>query len=141
MSLFSFILLFMFLLIRPKRRRSTDIISQYLSTCTITPFVIYGEPFHFMKSTIISVPTGQTATSIEEFVQVIETVDASAIYNHMFEARQRIRKSRSDFASWIEESLGMTELADDIEGLDCYMYSLEGLREKLLELCRRESVS
>ena len=123
------------------RLELVEIIDQHLAGTKITPFVIYGEPFHFMKSTIISVPTGQSVSTLDEFVDVLEMMDASAIYNHMFEARQRIKRARSDFASWIEESLGLTTLADAIEGIDCYMYSLEGLREKLLNLCRSECAS
>ncbi|MFC1592604.1 DUF5752 family protein, partial [Candidatus Omnitrophota bacterium] len=66
------------------------------------------------------------------------TVDASAIYNHVFEARLRDRKGRSDFSIWLDEVLQRKELADKFEKIDSYMYSLEGLRTKLIELCKQE---
>ena len=47
----------------------------------------------------------------------------------------RIRRGRSDFATWFEEVLGLSELAEKIEKIDAYMYSLEGLRIKILSLC------
>jgi hypothetical protein len=101
----------------------------------VVSYVIYGEPFHFMKSEIIQVPTGFKASSLDSFISGLNTVDASAIYNHIFEARMRIRKGRSDFSIWLSDSLGLRELAEKIENIDSYMYSLEGLRHKLVILC------
>lgn len=112
-----------------------EIIDRHLSTVKAVPFVMYGQPFYFMKSKIINVPTGIQVNNLEEFVNALKKVDASAIYNHIFEARLRVRKGRTDFSVWIEEILGMKDLAGAIEMIDSYMYSLEGLRQKLLELC------
>ncbi len=47
----------------------------------------------------------------------------------------RIRKGKSDFALWFDEVLGLPDLADKVEKIDAYMYSLEGLRAKILSLC------
>ncbi|MFC1694199.1 DUF5752 family protein [Candidatus Latescibacterota bacterium] len=118
-----------------------DIIDQHLSSIKMIPNVVYGQQFHFMKSQIIKVPTGITAKNLEEFVDSLKTVDASAIYNHFFESRQRDRKGRSDFSRWFKEVLDLKELADKFESIDSYMYSLEGLRGKLLDLCSSELVN
>lgn len=116
-----------------------DIIDKHLFTLHTIPFTGYGQPFYFMKSTIIEIPTGVRVTTFGEFKKALKTVDVSAIYNHVFEARLRIRKGRSDFALWLEEALGRQELASKIESVDSYMYSLEGLRNKLVEICERDS--
>ena len=118
-----------------------DIIDQHLSSIKTIPFVVYGQPFYFMKSRIIKVPTGITAKNLEEFVNSLRTVDASAIYNHFFESRQRDSRGRNDFSRWIDEVLGLNELADRLESIDSYMYSLERLRGKLLDLCSSELVN
>jgi hypothetical protein len=115
-----------------------DIIDKHLSTLHTIPFIGYGQPFYFMKSKIIEITTCVRVTTFDEFKEALRTVDVSAIYNHVFEARLRIRKGKSDFALWLEEALGRHELASKIELLDSYMYSLEGLRNKLVELCERE---
>ena len=39
---------------------------------------------------------------------------------------------------WIGEILGKQKLASKIELIDSYMYSLEGLRNKLVNLCEKE---
>ena len=91
-----------------------------------------------MKSKIIEIPTCVRVTTFGEFKEALRTVDVSAIYNHVFEARLRIRKGKSDFAIWLGENLGKQELASKIELIDSYMYSLEGLRNKLVNLCEKE---
>lgn len=115
-----------------------DIIDEHLSTTKVIPFVVYGQPFHFMKSTIIEIPTEHSVSTLEEFIEALRVVDASAIYNHIFEARHRIRRGKSDFSIWLEEALGLDSLAEAIENIDSYMYSLESLREKILSLCESE---
>ena len=121
------------------RLELADIIDNHLSTIHTIPFVVYGQPFYFMKSRIIEITTDVSVTSFQEFKEALKTIDISAIYNHIFEASLRIRKGRSDFSIWFEEALGKKELASKIELVDSYMYSLEGLRKRLLEFCEEES--
>jgi len=120
------------------RSELIELIDSHLSSIKIVPSVAYGQPFYFMQSRIIEIPTGDIASNLPDFYETIKTVDASAIYNHVFEARLRDRKGRSDFAIWLDEVLGLKELSDKIEMLDCYMYSLESLRAKLIDLCGQE---
>jgi hypothetical protein len=120
------------------RSELIDIIDIHLSSINIVPRVVYGDPFYFMQSKIIEVPTGAIVTNLEEFYEKLEIVDASAIYNHVFEARLRDRQGKSDFALWFKEALNMKELADKCEMIDSYMYTLEGLRWQLLDLCKQE---
>lgn len=112
-----------------------EVIDEHLSSINVVPAVIYGSPFYLMKSRIIEVPTKLKATNLKEFRDALAVVDASAVYNHIFEARLRVKKGRSDFAVWLNDCLGLKALADQIEKIDSYMYSLEGLREKILSLC------
>jgi len=121
------------------RLELAEIIDNHLSTIHIIPSVVYGQPFYFMKSKIIEVPTDIGVSTFQEFKEALKSIDASAIYNHIFEARLRARKGRSDFSIWLEEALGKKELAGKFEMVDSYMYSLEGLRDKLLELCEGEA--
>ena len=120
------------------RNQLVEVIDKHLASIRTNPSVIYGQPFHLMNSKIIEIPTNLKAENLREFRDALAVVDASAIYNHVYEARLRVRKGRSDFAIWIEEVLGMTSLADKIEKIDSYMYSLEGLRTKILTLCDQE---
>ena len=120
------------------RAEIIDIVDDHLSEIKMVPAVVYGEPFYFMKSRIIEVPLGVKTKDLAGFVKALEKVHASAVYNHIFEARLRVKKGKSDFAIWFDEVLGLHGLAGKIEKIDCYMYSLEGLREKIISLCGEE---
>lgn len=115
-----------------------DTIDNHLSNLKIVPAVVYGQPFYFMQSKIVEIPMGTSAGDLASFFEVLKTVDASAVYNHVFEARLRDRRGRSDFAIWLDEVLGLRRLANRFEKVDSYMYSLEGLRNELLKLCEQE---
>jgi len=112
-----------------------NIIDEHLSQLQIVPRVIYGEPFHFMQSRIIEVPTGLEARSLKEFSEILAGVDASAVYYHNFEAILRLGRRMGDFALWIEEQLGLPQLAQEISKIDFYMISLESVRQQILRLC------
>lgn len=120
------------------RREILEIIDRHLSTIKTIPTVVYGQPFYFMQSKIIEIDTGIAVNNLKEFVEGLKVVDASAIYNHIFEARLRDQKGRSDFAIWIDEVLKKPQLAEKLEAIDSYMYSLEGLREKFIYFCEEE---
>jgi len=120
------------------RTELIDTIDDYLYSIKSNPFVMAGQSFYFMKSEIIEVNTDIEVGSLLEFRDALKIVDASAIYNHIFEARMRIKNDKSDFSSWLERELQKQELANRIERLDSYMYSLEGLREELINLCNQE---
>ncbi|MDP8215765.1 MAG: DUF5752 family protein [Candidatus Kaelpia imicola] len=119
------------------RAELIEIIDRHLSSIEIIPRVVYGESFYFMKSRIIEIPIGVEVNNFEEFKGVLKTVDASSIYYHIFESRLRNKKGSSDFAIWLKDELGLNVLAEQIELLDCYMYSLEDLRSKLIDLCNQ----
>jgi len=112
-----------------------NIIDEHLSQLQIVPRVVYGEPFHFMQSRIIEVPTGLEARSLKEFSEILAGVDASAVYYHNFEAILRLGRRMGDFALWIEEQLGLPQLAQEISKIDFYMISLESVRQQILRLC------
>ena len=117
------------------RSEIVNIIDEHLSQLQIIPRVIYGEPFHFMQSRIIEVPTGLEARSLVEFRRILATVDLSAVYYHNFEAILRLGRRMGDFALWIEEQLELPELARQISRVDFYMISLESVRHRIINLC------
>lgn len=117
------------------RAEIVTIIEEHLSQLQIIPRAIYGEPFHFMQSRIIEVSTGLRARTLTEFREILAGVDASVVYYHTFEAILRLGRRKGDFALWIEEQLGLPELAKKISLLDPYMTSLESIRHRIIKLC------
>jgi len=117
------------------RAEIVNIVDEHLSQLQIIPRVVYGEPFYFMQSRIIEVPTGLEARTLTEFRKILATVDISAVYYHNFEAMLRLGRRMGDFALWIEEQLHLPELAQKISRLDFYMTSLESIRHRIIQLC------
>ncbi len=117
------------------RNEIVIIIEEHLSQLQIIPRVIYGEPFYFMQSRIIEVPTGLEARTLKEFRDILASVDASVVYYHTFEAIHRLGRRKGDFPFWIELELGLPELSQRLSKLDPYMSTLESIRSRILGLC------
>jgi hypothetical protein len=120
------------------REELVTVVHDHLRRLRAVPRVESGEAFHFQQSYIVEVELGPPATNLREFRDGLATVDASAIYFHMVEARARLGRRAGDFAEWIRASLGLTELAERIERIDSYMTSLERVRARVLSLVDAE---
>ncbi len=116
------------------REELITIIHDHLARLSAVPRVEFGETFHFQQSQLIEVPLGATARTLAEFRAGLATVEASAIYFHMVEARARLGRPSGDFGEWIRTSLDMPELAERVSRIDTYMTSLERVRARLLSL-------
>jgi uncharacterized protein DUF5752 len=120
------------------REEILTILDDHLSHLSIVPRVIFGEPFDFMQSRIVPVPTGVAAETLEEFRAGLAAIQPSAVYFHTIEASRRLARAETDFAVWLREGLGQTRLAAAFNRVDPYTGSLEQLRTELLRLCDLE---
>jgi hypothetical protein len=116
------------------REELISIVDDHLSRLSVVPRVEYGEPFYFLQSHVVQVPTGQEARTLAEFRTCLAEVDASALYFHMVEARGRRGRRSGDFGEWLRDSLGLTELAQKVERIDLYASGLERVRARALSL-------
>lgn len=113
-----------------------SILDDHLSEVKSVPRVTYGDSFYFMQSRILAVPAPVRARTLTEFREALESVDASAVYYHVFDAMARKAKRRNDFVGWLEDGIGMRDLAAKVGAMNPYATSLEGLRARLVALCR-----
>ena len=116
------------------REELVTVVHDHLRRLRTVPRAEGGEPFHFQQSEIVEVELGTPASTLLEFREGLASVDASAIYFHMVEARTRLGRRSGDFAEWIRTSLELPELAERIERIDTYMTSLERVRARVLSL-------
>lgn len=119
------------------REEILSTIDDHLAGVRIIPRVIFGEPFSFMQSQIIQIPTGLHSLTLPEFCQGLEQIDVSSLYFHFFEVRHRLKRREYDIPIWLMEELGLNELAEEIRRIRLYSLPLEQLRSKLLGLCAR----
>lgn len=116
------------------REELVSIIDHHIATLHPVPRVVFGEPFFFVQSHVIEVPTGLEARTLAEFRRCLAEVDTSSIYFHALESRVRRGHSHGDFAAWIGETLGLQTLAEAIVRINPYLGGLEEIRVRMLRL-------
>lgn len=97
-----------------------------------------GHEFHFMGCTTFALPTPHVARTLEEFVAALDKVSIHSVYFHMFEARLRLQRDENDFSAWLK-SIGEPELARELNRLDPYTMTLEGLVQKIKKLVKKHA--
>jgi trehalose synthase-fused probable maltokinase len=117
------------------REELASVIDDHLRSLPLVPGAVLGEPFDFMQSRIVEIPTGIEIRTLAEFREALLEVDLSALYYHLVEARIRLGRGQNDFAAWLERGLGLPALAARARALDPYVVSLERTRARLIELC------
>ncbi len=78
------------------------------------------EAFYFFTS--IGNYTGQSATSLDEFLLKIKDINVKSLEFHLY---------REDFERWIALTLGDTKLAEDIKGLRDMKVVGNSIRDRL----------
>jgi hypothetical protein len=94
------------------------------------------EEFHFCKAKSFVFPTGLEARSIKEFFDCLGQISPLSLYFHVYESRLRLQRTTSDFALWLTD-MGATDIAEKINRLDPYAYSLEELRERIISFYQK----
>ncbi|HXZ43429.1 MAG TPA: DUF5752 family protein [archaeon] len=117
------------------REELVAVIDDHLRDLHIVPAPIVGEPFEFIQSQLVEIPTGLRAATLQEFRDVLLEVDLTAIYYHLMESRMRLGRGQNDFAAWVERGLGLPKLAAKFRAVDPYAGSLEQTRSRLVQLC------
>jgi trehalose synthase-fused probable maltokinase len=116
------------------REELVSVVDEHLRRIGIVPQVVTGEPFDFIQSRIVEIPTGIEVSTLGELRDALLEVDRSAIYFHLVESRLRLGRGRNDFAAWLEQGLGLPELAARIQSVNPYASSLEQARTRLIAL-------
>jgi len=95
------------------------------------------EKFYFCETVEEEVPLG-SAWTLEEFRYALETLPHASLQFHFLTSRLRLQLRTNDFSHWFDEALGLQRLARSVERIDIYTNTLEGVRERILELAGRE---
>jgi len=120
------------------REELVSIIDHHIAALHPVPRVVFGDPFFFLQSSLIPVPTGLEARTLEEFRRCLAEVDASAIYYHALDARIRRGLGGEDFTYWIGQELGLTSLSEEIRRINPYLGGLEQMRRQILRVIDSE---
>jgi trehalose synthase-fused probable maltokinase len=116
------------------REELVSVVDEHLRRLSIVPQAVSGEPFDFIQSRIVEIPTGIEVRTLQELRDALLEIDQSSLYFHLVEARLRLGRGRNDFAAWLERGLGLPELAARIQAVNPYSSSLEQTRVRLIAL-------
>lgn len=93
----------------------------------------HDQAFHFCQSQSFVMPTGQVATNVLEFAEILPGLTTTSIFYHFFEAHLRLRKRSNDFSEWLSLE-GHTALAHKIGALNPYLLTLEQLKQRIVRI-------
>jgi hypothetical protein len=115
------------------RKELVKVIDDYLLHFPEPREALAGDEFYFNETLSLVFPVGVRVKNLAEFLAAIKYVDAASVYYHFFEARMRLGSGKDDFSSWMEETLGKTELALKVRSIDPFMHSLEDIRRHVAD--------
>ena len=116
------------------RRRLIKIIECYREEKPSAFQKIADEPFYLYDVTRIVYLTDKFAYDLKSFRDLLATVSIYSMYFHFFESRLHTHLLADDFSTWIDESLGIPDLAHMIRKIDINVHTLEGLRDRIIRL-------
>ncbi len=121
------------------REALAELFEEYMWDLPSVPWARPGFEFHFCEaSTIVLLRPRIVAGTLAEFRTGLAGVGTDSIYYHFMDARWRLRKSKTDdFSVWIRDSFGLPGLVSAIQSIDVWFYTLEGVREAILNLIDR----
>lgn len=116
------------------RAQIVSTIDEHLKSLWNVPRLIHGEPFEFIRSHIVEVDLELHAGSLKEFRDHLSTVDRSALFNHICEAKIRKGRRSGDFVTWIGagDGLNLPPLSEQIASIQPLGLTLEGIRTRTL---------
>ena len=96
------------------------------------------EPFRLHTSLHLSELTGSRASNITELLELIKTVPGPCIYQHTHRFLQQHQylspEPPNDFAYWVSNILGETELGEKLASIDTVHFStIRSLRETIID--------
>jgi Family of unknown function (DUF5752) len=95
------------------------------------------ETFHFCEAIEVRVSLGIEARTLAEFRQGVEHLSHASLYFHFISSRLRLHLRNNDFSVWLSSGLGLNALAQNLEQIDIYTNTLEGVRERMLAFIDR----
>ena len=119
------------------RRRMVEILDKFLHLNTLSGDRPAHEPFYFCASDIVVLPTAFCANTLPAFLDGLNQVTIHSIQHHFIEARLRLQRMSNDFSEWLREQAGLAESADDIERIDIYANTMEGVRLQIARIVSR----
>ena len=120
--------------IEDARAAIMEIVEDHLDAVVTVPWARPGFEFHFASGMYFPLPGDREAWTLVELRAAIAEIPLSSLYFHFYEARLRGDDDEDDFSRWLEDELGRSDLAEQLHGIDFYLFSLEELRQRVVAI-------
>ena len=115
------------------RNRLVGIIEDHIKQNPSCSRKIGNDPFFLYDVMRVVYLTDKFAYDLASFRNAIARISIYSLYYHFIESRLNSQLEGNDFSAWIETSLGLPELAQKIGKIDINAYTLEGLRDRIIQ--------
>jgi len=115
------------------RKVLTETLERYLKQRPQTGDRPAFEPFFFCEAVETVVPLEGRAYTLHELAEGIQRMSLHTLHHHFINSRLRPKLRVNDFSNWIDDSLGLAELAKRLNRIDFYTNTLEGVRKEILQ--------
>lgn len=119
------------------RQRIVEILEGYLRQNPLAGGRSARQPFYFCASDTVVSPTTFVAYNLPDFLSAIEQVGLHSIHYHFIEARLRLKLESNDFSVWLNREMGMAPVAAELDRIDIYTSTLEGVRQQIVRIIQR----
>jgi len=116
------------------RQRLAGVIENYRSFRPSAFEKRADEPFYLHDVQRFVYLTDKFAYDLKSFRELLPTISLYSLYYHFIESRVETKLPYDDFSNWIEEGCALPDLAQRIRGIDIHVYTLEGLRERIIAI-------
>ncbi len=116
------------------RNRLIQLIEHHIQQNPLCSRKIADEPFYLYDVTRVVYLTDHFAYDLASFRELLTNISIYSVYFHFIESRLQSQIKIDDFSAWIEESLDIPSLAQKIRQIDISVYTLEGLRSRIIQL-------
>jgi len=118
------------------RHRILQIVEDYIEDHPQAARRPARKPFYFCASDTVVLPTAFVANDLTGFIDALSQVTIHSIHHHFIEARLRLRLQSNDFSIWLDEDVGVPQLAAKLNRIDIYTSTLEGVRQQVLRIVK-----
>jgi len=116
------------------RNRLIQLIGRHVKENPLSCKKMANEPFYLHDMTRVVYLTDHFAYDLASFRALLKKISIYSFYFHFIESRMQPPLKTDNFSAWIEESLEMPSLAQKIRRIDISIYTLEGLRSRIIQL-------
>lgn len=126
--------------IRSFRERMIEIIKEHIekNPASASRSARDEDRFFFCSAHSFVLPSGRRANNLEELANHIGRCSQNSLFFHFIEARLRVGEPINDFSVWIAQTIQNQQLADSVNALNPYIYTLDQLRSKIISLIETE---